>query len=182
MIMASTSAHTWHNNFGITLNTGSEIIEPTEEERLLGANITNDFLWKHHLRDGKKSVISMLKTKNNALSVICHYATFQIRKMFANGLIMSHILYHIQVYGGCTDELINAIQVQQNRAARMVCKLPWGTSTATLLRQIGWMTVRQMVVYYTVKNVFKTRQTKMPKYVYDMVSAPFAVKTILPDT
>ena len=44
------------------------------------------------------------------------------------------------------------------------------------------MTVRQMVVYYTVKNTFKTRQTKMPKYVYDMISAPFDVRTRMADT
>ena len=44
------------------------------------------------------------------------------------------------------------------------------------------MTVRQMVVYYTVKNIFKTRQTKMPKYVHDMISETFNVKTRLADT
>ena len=182
LIMSSARSHTLHDNFDITLNTGSEIIKPTGEERLLGANVTNDFLWKNHLRDGKKSLISTLKSKNNALSVICHYSSFYVRKMFANGLIMSHIIYHIQVYGGCSDELLTAIQVQQNRSARMVCRMPWGTSTASLLKQMGWMSVRQMVAFYSIKNIFKTRQTQLPKYVYNIISEPFVKRTRLADT
>ena len=71
LIMCSSKMHSNHEDFNITLNTGSEIIKPSQEERLLGANVTNDFLWKSHLRDHKKSVISLLKTKNNALSIIC---------------------------------------------------------------------------------------------------------------
>ena len=67
MIMSSFKAHSKKKDFGIKLNTGSEIIEPFQEERLLGADVTNDFLWKTDLRDHKKTVIARLKTKNNAL-------------------------------------------------------------------------------------------------------------------
>ena len=66
MILTSSKSHSSHNDYGIKLNTGSEIIEPSPEERLLGANLTNNFLWKNHLRDHKKSVINTLKSKNNA--------------------------------------------------------------------------------------------------------------------
>ena len=76
------------------------------------------------------------------------------------------IMYHIQLYGACTEELLSALQIQQNKAARSVCKAPLRTKTDTLLQQIGWMNVRQMVVYYSITSIFKTRQTKLPKYVY----------------
>ena len=39
-----------------------------------------------------------------------------------------------------------------------------------------------MVVYYSAKNLFKTRQTQMPKYVYNMIATPFVVKTRMADT
>ena len=80
LIMTSSRSHSLKGDFGIKLNTGTEIIEPSQKERLLGANLTNDFLWKDHLRDNKKSVISVLKTKNNALSMISHYSSFLVRK------------------------------------------------------------------------------------------------------
>lgn len=177
LIMCSSKKPSNHKDFNITLNTGTEIIEPSQEERLLGANVTNDFLWKSHLRDHKKSVISTLKKKNNALSIICHYSCFKIRKMFANALVMSHILYHIQLYGGCSDNLISAIQVQQNRAARSVCKLPWRTNTNVLLGQLGWLNVKQMVAFYSIKSFHKTRLIGLPKYINEAISRPFIAKT-----
>ena len=177
MIMSSSRSHSLHQDFNINLNTGSEIIEPSKEERLLGATVTNDFLWKTHLRDHKKSLLSTLKSKNNALSIICHYSSFKVRKMFANGLIMSHILYHIQLYGGTTAELLSAIQVQQNRAARLVCKLPWRTNTKILLDQLGWMNVKQMVAFYSLMSLYKTKQTKLPKYIHEVISTPFKINT-----
>ena len=63
LIMTSAQAHKSHEDYGIKLNTGSEIILPSQQERLLGANVTNDFLWKDHLRDNKKSVILTQKWK-----------------------------------------------------------------------------------------------------------------------
>ena len=179
--MTSSRSHSLKGDFGIKLNTGTEIIEPSQKERLLGANLTNDFLWKDHLRDNKKSVISVLKTKNNALSMISHYSSFLVRKMIANGTIMAHIMYHIQLYGGCSKELISALQIQQNRAARTVCKRPFRTRTETLLNEIGWMTVQQMVAFYSIWTLYKTRQTRLPKYLHDSISAEFKKKTRFAD-
>ena len=102
--------------------------------------------------------------------------------MIANGTIMAHIMYHIQLYGACTEELLSALQIQQNKAARSVCKAPFRTKTDTLLQQIGWMNVRQMVVYYSITSLFKSKQTGLPKYVYDMISVKFNHKTRLADS
>ena len=95
---------------------------------------------------------------------------------------MSHILYLIQLYGGCSDELLTALQVQQNKAARMVCKRPWNTSTKDLLQQIGWLNIRQMVAFYSTLTFFKSRQHKTPKYIHTIISQPFQVKTRLAKT
>ena len=102
---------------------------------------------------------------------------FKVRKMFANALVMSHILYHIQLYGGCSDNLLSAIQVQQNRAARSVCKLPWRTNTNVLLKQLGWMNVKQMVAFYSLKSFHKTKHTGLPKYIHEVISTPFIANT-----
>ena len=182
LILDSAKAHRLHGDYGINLNTGSEIIEPSEVERLLGANVTNDFLWNNHLRDNSKSVISTLKTKNNALCLISHYSSFLVRKMIANGIIISHILYHIQMYSGSSEVLLSALQIQQNRAARLVCRLPWRTRTETLLKQIGWMSVRQMAAYYCILSLFKTQQTGFPRYSHEIISQAFKVKTRLKDS
>ena len=45
LVMASAQQHKKEGNFGLTLNTGSEIITPSDSERLLGAQVSNNFLW-----------------------------------------------------------------------------------------------------------------------------------------
>ena len=45
LVHTSPHRHRKFGNFGITLNTGSEIIQPQDSKQLLGATIANNFMW-----------------------------------------------------------------------------------------------------------------------------------------
>ena len=137
LVMTSARNHLNHQNFGITLDTGTEIIEPGHEERLLGGIISNDMKWNSHVRDSEKSLTTILTSRINALCKVSAYSSFKTGKMIANGVMMSHITYLIQLYGGCSEQLLSSLQVLQNKAARLVTKLDWRTPTRTLLLQCG---------------------------------------------
>ena len=83
MVMTSARKHATHENFGIYLDTGTEIILPQSEERLLGANLSNSLSWNSHIRDTKNSLISILTPRINALANICCFSSFLTRKMVA---------------------------------------------------------------------------------------------------
>ena len=146
-----------HHNFGIYLNTGTEIIQPQSEERLLGANVSNSLTWNTHIKDGKGSLISSLTSRINALFKVCQYSNFMTRKMIANGIVMSYLTYLIPLYGGCPEYLLTALQVLQNRAARHVTKSSWATSSSAMLLQVGWLNVRQMIVFHSLVLLFKAK-------------------------
>jgi hypothetical protein len=55
--------------------------------------------------------------------------------MVANGIVVSKLIYLIQWWGGCSDYLINFLQILQNRAARLVTRLGWFTPVEVLLHQ-----------------------------------------------
>ena len=93
LIMTSSYQHKRHQDFNITLDTGNEIIKPDQTELLLGGHISNDFTWKEHIRDNKKSIIKKLSSSINILIQVCKIANFKTRKMVANGIIMSQIIY-----------------------------------------------------------------------------------------
>ena len=141
LVMTSAKKHQIYENFGIFLDTGSEIIEPQYEEKLLGALISNDLSWKNHIRDTKASLIKTLTSRINALSKVSQYSSFLNRKMVANGLFMSYLSYLIPLYGGAPEYLITALQTLQNRAARLVTKSDWRTSSSSMMSQIGWLNV-----------------------------------------
>ena len=58
MVMTSSRKHAMYGDFGITLDTGTESVEPVSDERLLGANISNDLTWKKHIQVGNSSLIA----------------------------------------------------------------------------------------------------------------------------
>ena len=177
LIMASKKKHKKLGNFGITLDTGREIIEPVDCERLLGAQVSNDFTWNDHVRNNDKSMFKILTSRVNALRKISFALSFKSRKMIAMGIVMSRLIYLIQLFGGASGYLIDALQVIQNKTARIVTRLPWGTSTRTLLNQLGWLSIRQLVVFHDLVLVYKTKKDKKPVYLYEIFSKQFGYKT-----
>ena len=178
-MMASERKHQIHDNFGLSLNTGTEVIEPQIEEKLLGALMSNNLTWKTHIRDSKNSLIQILTSRINALFKISQYSSFLTRKMVANGMFMSYVSYLIPLFGGSPEYLITALQTLQNRAARIVTKSNWGTSSSSMLSQIGWLSVRQMAVLHSLMIIFKTNRDRKPVYLYQKISNKFAANTRL---
>ena len=179
LVMASERKHQIHDNFGINLDTGSETIEPQVEEKLLGAVVSNNLLWKNHIRDSKTSLMKTLTSRINALSKVSHYSSFLTRKMVANGMFMSYMSYLIPLFGGSSENLIAGLQTLQNRAARLVTKSDWRTSSASMMNQIGWLNVRQLTVLQSLMIIFKTNRDRKPVYLYNKISNKFAVNTRL---
>ena len=86
--------------------------------------------------------------------------------MMATGIFLSKMSYLIQIWGGTNDIIIKALQVSQNAAARTVTRLSWFTHTRTLLRQCGWLSVRQMVFYHTALTTHKIVREGRPQYIH----------------
>ena len=182
LVMTSSQMHKKYDNFGITLDTGQEIIEPVEHEKLLGCHISNDFKFKNHIRENEKSMMNILSSRINALRKISHIATFKTRKMIAEGIIISNIIYVITVYGSCCEYLKTGLQIVQNTAARCVTGLGWRTPVQVLLKQCGWLSVRQMIMYHSLVLVHKVKEEGKPCYLADKLSISFNYRTRLAST
>ena len=162
--MISNILHNWRDNFGIILDKSQEIIEPVKNERLIGAQISNDFKFNVHIRDSDNSMLNILTSRMNALRKISTISSFSTRKMIAEGIILSNIMYIITVYGSCSEYLKDCLQVVQNNAARCVTGLPWRTPVRVLLLQCGWLSVRQLIMQHSVLLVFKIKTEGKPIY------------------
>ena len=90
---------------------------------------------------------------------------------------MSKFIYLIQLWGGTSEYLLTFLQKLQNRAARMVTKLSWYTPVEVLLTQCGWLSIRQLVAYHSLVQIYKTKQSKRPLNLYTKVSNQFPHNT-----
>ena len=115
-------------------------------------------------------MLKMINNGLNALKKVGKVASFKSRKMIANGIVISRILYLIPWWSGCEDYLIKALQIIQNKAARVVTKRGRRTPVKNLLKQCGWLSVAQLSIYPSLLLVFKILSTKSPHYLYTKLS------------
>ena len=102
--------------------------------------------------------------------------------MIANGIFSSKLIFQISVWGGAESYLLDALQIVQNKAARFVARGERFTPVIDLLKQCGWLSVRQLAFYHSVVLIKKTLHTTYPKYLYDKLTLKFPYNTRLADS
>ena len=161
----------------VKIETDDETIKPSKSEKLLGCRIQDDFKWTEHLRDNEESLIKSLNVRLNALKIISRISDFKTRKMFANGFFHSKLIYMISVWSSCTKDLVNAIQILQNRAARIITKNSWDISSKENLNQVGWLSVNQLAQYQSVILLHKVKLFGSPNYMKNMYNWNYSYQT-----
>ena len=131
-------------NINIKINTLTEEIKPIKSEKLLGIYIQDNLKWSEYIQNHEKSLIKQLTSRINALRMISWVASFKIRLMVANGIFCSKLIFQISLWGGTEDYLLDSLQIVQNNAARFVTRRGIYTPVRELLRQCGWLNVRQL--------------------------------------
>ena len=159
-----TARHSATRNL-VSIDTGTVVIKPIESEKLLGLNIHQSLKWKEHVLSNEKSLVKILTTRLTALKKISRNAPFKTRLMVANACFLSVISYMISVWGGTEAYIIRAVQVIQNKAARSVTKLSWYTPTRVLLLQCNWLSIKQLIFYHSVLQVWKVKTAGVPVYI-----------------
>ena len=154
-------------------------IKPIKSEKLLGIQIQDNLKWTEYIQNNENSLIRQLNSRLNALKIISGVTSFKSRLMIANGIFCSKLIYQISLWGGTEEFLLNSLQVLQNKAARSVARGGIYTPVADLLKQCGWLSVRQLVFYHSVILVHKTIQNKSPKYIYEKLATDFPYSTRL---
>ena len=83
----------------------------------------------------------------------------------------------LTLWGGSADQLLEQLQKVQNKAARAVTKSDWHTPARLLLKQCGWLSVKQLVVYHSTMLMFKVMMTESPRYLFSMFSSKYHCDT-----
>ena len=152
--------------FQIELNTGEEVIEASKSEKLLGGIIGQNLKFAEHIQNDEKSLLKTVSKRLAALKKLSYLTSFKSRKMIANGLIMSKLVYLITLWAGTEKYLIKSLQIIQNKAARIVTRQGRRTPVQSILGQCGWLSIAQLGVFHSLVEIFKIMVTKSPHYLY----------------
>lgn len=85
-----------------------------------------------------------------------------MRKVVHNSIILPQYDYCSTVYLNCTQEQIETIQKQQNRAMRFILKCEYRTPSVFMLRELNWMSVAQRINYNIILLVYKMMNNLVP--------------------
>ena len=142
---------------------GSDQVVPSAAERILGVALGTTMSVNLHLTEGDCSILSQVSKRMRALWQLKNSLTFKSRKMTAWGLVMSKLLYAIEVWGPCaTERQVDQMQIVQNSVMRWICSAKRGTRTKDLLRMTGMMSIRQLIIYRVLMTGLTALQNGTP--------------------
>ena len=177
LLVLTTSKKREHDDFQVTLNTPSAIIQSSKSEKLLGIDIHEGMKWQEYILYSESSLIRSLNKRLNALKQVKHIASFKTRLMLANGIFCSKLLYCLPLFGGTEEFVVKRLQVTQNEAARAVTKLGRLTPVSELLKQTGWLSIRQLIFLYSVLSIVKVQLCGKPEYFAEKIKADYKYDT-----
>ena len=98
-------------------------------------------------------------------------------------MFTSVLVYCLPVFGGCDKFELEALQIMQNKAARLVTHAPQRTRRKEIFNQLEWLTVYQLVFYHSALSTFRIRGNQEPEYLSSILSRDNrAERIIIPNT
>ena len=157
------------------------ILEESEEntETLLGLQIEPGLKWHNQVEE----LLAKLKKRLTGLSHLRNILAYDLRKQITEGMFTSVLVYCLPVFGGCDKYEMEALQIMQNKAARLVTHAPKRASRNEIFEQIGWLTVNQLTFYHSALSTNRIRKSKEPEYLSNIMSRDNrAQRIIIPNT
>ena len=146
---------------------GVRLSESKEKcEELLGVTVQCDLKWSRHI----ELLTNKLKARLTGLERLKYVMTKSTKNNIVQGVFNSVLCYCIQLFGGCNSSELHQLQVQQNRAAKCVLRLPPGSSRSFIFEKLGWMSVQQLIAYHTLITIFRIRHNREPEYLADFLT------------
>ena len=127
-------------------------IESVNTFKYLGIILATDFTWS----DNVEHVITKVNQRLSLLRRIKHFLPLTARLLFYNNLILPIFDYADVVWGDKNNvSIMNALQVLQNKAAKIILDRPFHSSATSALATLKWLNLEQRRFYDRCIYVYK---------------------------
>ena len=147
----------------IEMQEGQKTVSNTKHGRILGLNLEDDLGWRSQLETGPKPLLPCLRKRVGQLRHIGRQIPKKGRLILANGLIVSKVIYMIQVWGGVQNTHLKKIQKILNSAARYVIMGGRNWRSLKLMTTCNWLTAKELVDFHTLMLLWKILNFSKPK-------------------
>ena len=144
------------------IETGSSYLKRFVKTNSLGLIIDDNLRWEEHIdyicSKTKRTIGIISRTKG----VIPTGSSIQMYKP----LVEPYFRYGKTVWRLCNDNLIDKLQLLQNRVVRIITDTSYdSTDHPLLLTELGWLNIRQLIMFHLGIFMFKTNRGMTPQSV-----------------
>ena len=139
--------------------------DPGKSETLLGCKIQANLKWHIQIQE----LLSKLRIRLVGLAHIKFILPFHTRRIVSEGIFNSVLVYCLPLFGGCDVQEVKSLQALQNKAARIVTHSPLRAGRHAMYDQLGWMSVKQLIMYHTLLSVYRIRTSQEPEYLASLL-------------
>ena len=108
-------------------------IKQVIKQKLLGVYIDENLLWTAH----KDYFCSIISTKISLLKQLSRYVPVKVQKLFYQGYILPLIDYGSNTWGSTSKLNIERLSKLQKRAARIILKADFDTTSSEMFNELG---------------------------------------------
>ena len=102
-------------------------------ETLLGVQIEPTLKWHRQV----EALLAKLKKRLTGLAHLRNILPYELRKRITEGIFTSVLVYCLPVFGGCDKSELGALQIMQNKAARLVTHAPQRSSKREMFTKLN---------------------------------------------
>ena len=144
----------------------TEDIDLINQTRYLGLIIDDNLKLDSQI----KSIQIKISRALGFLKYAKKYAPFATLKDMYKGIVESNFNYCCSVWGSCGTTKLNKLQTLQHRAARIVTNSQFDSSVTSLIQDLGWPTIEELIHRETSVMAYKSLNKLAPAYLCSCIS------------
>ena len=155
-----------HQRRSLTLNLtlGKNPVQQVREHRVLGVIIDEELKWQSHI----DNICKHLSKNLFLLSQLRHYVDSDVREIFFQAHLLSHINYASTVWNGASEVHLKKLNSLHRRAAKLI--LPGQSlSTTEQLNKLNILPLDKKLKFNRCVTMFKIHTGKAPTYLSDFL-------------
>ena len=134
------------------------------EAKYLGIQIDKTLSWKEHI-----NIIASKSSRGiGMLRYAKRYVPLSTVKTMYGSIVEPYLRYCCTVWGCCTETDLKRLQILQNRAARIVTNSAYDAHFMPLIKELSWLTVKELIRFETATTVFKSMNQLCPSSMAQM--------------
>ena len=130
----------------------------------LGLQVDNSLDWNEQIRAISSKV-------SKALGLLKHAKNFLPESSLISlylSIVEPHLHYCCSVWGCSGSNTLLQLQKLQNRAVRMLTNSAFDASSGLIIRNLGWMTIADLISFDSNQLVFKSLNNQGPQYICNL--------------